>query len=205
MLKLNKAYRYTRTEWQHVSTILIPYVRLYGGQKGWDKADNATKDLKNSISEFTLVQQDCRCAYCEALITGGAQLDHFVPKQLHPEFCYEPKNLLTSCAVCNMYIKSAEDTIILPVKRRYEQNQFTIVHPYFNDPNVHIKYTNEDRVIIDRNNSTNLGKATIDFFGLNNYPAYAIRAQQFGDMEKYPIDSIKLAKICSAYKRNKKV
>lgn len=74
MLKLNKAYRYTRTEWQHVSTILIPYVRLYGGQKGWDKADNATKDLKNSISEFTLVQQDCRCAYCEALITGGAQL-----------------------------------------------------------------------------------------------------------------------------------
>ena len=134
MLKLNKAYRYTRTEWQHVSTILIPYVRLYGGQKGWDKADNATKDLKNSISEFTLVQQDCRCAYCETLIPGGAQLDHFVPKQLHPEFCYEPKNLLTSCAVCNMYIKNAEDTIILPVKRRYEQNQFTIVHPYFNDP-----------------------------------------------------------------------
>ena len=68
-----------------------------------------------------------------------------------------------------------------------------------------IKYTNEDRVIIDRNNSTNLGKATIDFFGLNNYPAYARRAQQFGNMEKYPIDSIKLAKVCSAYKRTKKV
>ena len=120
MLKLNKPYRYTQAEWQHVSTILIPYVRLHGGQKGWDKADNVTKDLKNRISEFTLIQQECRCAYCEAFIPGGAQLDHFVPKQLHPEFCYEPKNLITSCAVCNMYIKNAGDTIALPAKRRYE-------------------------------------------------------------------------------------
>lgn len=204
MLKLNKPYRYSQAEWQHVSTILIPYVRLHGGQKGWDKADNVTKDLKNRISEFTLIQQECRCAYCEAFIPGGAQLDHFVPKQLHPEFCYEPKNLITSCAVCNMYIKNAGDTIALPAKRRYEQNQFTIVHPYFNDPDIHIKYTNEDRVVIDRSNSTNLGKATIDFLGLNDYPAYAKRAQQFGDMGKYPIDFIKCAKACSAYKRKKK-
>lgn len=164
MLKLNKPYRYSQAEWQHVSTILIPYVRLHGGQKGWDKADNVTKDLN----------------------------------------CYEPKNLITSCAVCNMYIKNAGNTIALPAKRRYEQNQFTIVHPYFNDPDIHIKYTNEDRVVIDRSNSTNLGKATIDFLGLNDYPAYAQRAQQFGDMGKYPIDFIKWAKACSAYKRKKK-
>ena len=50
MLKLNKPYRYNRNEWQHVSTILIPYVRANGGQKGWEKADNTTKDIKNSIS-----------------------------------------------------------------------------------------------------------------------------------------------------------
>lgn len=205
MLKLNKFYRYTQAEWLHVSTILIPYVTKHGGQKGWNKADKATKDLKNSISEFTLAHQDCKCVYCENLITGGAQLEHFVPKQLYPQFCYEPKNLLTSCPVCNMYTKNAGDTIVLPVKRRYEQNQFTIVHPYFNDPNIHIKYINDDRVIIDRNSSTDLGKATIDFLGLNEYPAYTRRAQQFGDLKKYPIDYLKLAKTCSAYKRKKKV
>ena len=204
MLKLNKPYRYNRNEWQHVSTILIPYVRANGGQKGWEKADNTTKDIKNSISEYTLIQQNNRCAYCENFITGGAQLDHIVPKQLHPEFCYEPKNLLTSCAVCNMYIKNAGDTIESPVIRRYEQNRFKIVHPYFNDPDMHIKYTNEDKVIIDKNASTELGKATIDFFHLNDYPSYAKRAKQFGDKEKYPIDLIKLAKACSAYKRIKK-
>ena len=203
MLKISKPYKFSKAEWVHVSTVLIPYVRANGGQKGWEKGDNATKDLKNAISEHTLKTQGNLCAYCEDLITGGAQLDHIVPKQLHSEFCYEPKNLLSSCAVCNMYIKNAGDTIVVPVKKRYEQNRFTIVHPYFNDPDVHIKYTNADKVVIDRKNSTELGKATIDFFHMNDYPAYCKRANRFGDKSKYPIDAIKLAKACSAYKRNR--
>lgn len=201
MLKLKRPYKFSKAEWQHVSTILIPYARANGGHKGWGKSDNATKDLKNRISKYTLIQQANRCVYCEDFITYGSQLDHIVPKQLHPDFCYEPKNIVTSCPVCNMYIKNAEDTIKEPIMKRYEQNQFTIVHPYFNDPNVHIKYLNEDKVIIDKNSSTALGKATIDFFRLNEYPAYCKRAKQFGDTKKYPIDAIKLAKICSAYKR----
>lgn len=201
MLKLDKPYRFSKEEWQHVSSVLLPYVRVNGGKKGWEKGDYNSKDLRNKISEFTLIHQGNKCAYCEDFITGGAQLDHIVPKQLHSEFCYEPKNLLTSCAVCNMYVKNAGDTIITPVKRRYEQNTFTIVHPYFNNPDIHIKYTNEDKVVVDRNNSSTLGKATIDFFHLNDYPAYCKRAQRFGDLKKYPIDFIKLAKACSAYKR----
>jgi uncharacterized protein (TIGR02646 family) len=201
MLKLKRPYKFSRTEWQHVSTVLIPYVRANGGEKGWKKRDNATLDLKNSMSEYTLNQQKCKCAYCEDLITGGAQLDHVVPKQLHPEFCYEPKNLLTSCAVCNMYIKNAGDTIKQPVKRRYEKNKFLIVHPYFDDPDDHIKFINEDKVIIDEVGSTALGRDTIAFFHLNDYPAYCKRANQFGDQDKYPIDAVKLAKACSAYKR----
>ena len=204
MLKLSKPYKFSRDEWLHVSTVLIAYVKIHGGKKGWEKADNDTLDLKNSISEYTMRQQDNKCAYCEDLITGGAQLDHLVPKQLHSEFCYEPKNLLTSCAVCNMYIKNGGDTVVVPVTRRYEQNRFTIVHPYFNDPDSHIKFTNEDRVIIDEKNSSELGKATIAFFHLNEYPAYCMRAKLFGDKDQYPIDGERLAKACSAYKRRNK-
>lgn len=201
MLKLRKPYKFSCEEWRHVSTVLMPYARKHGGQKCWTKGDCATKSLKNKISEYTLKQQGCKCAYCEELIFNGAQLDHIVPKQLHSEFCYEPKNLLTSCSVCNMYVKNAEDTIEEPIVLRYEKNRFKIVHPYFNDPDIHIKYINEDKVIIDTNNSSDLGKATIDFFHLNDYPAYCKRANQFKDLEKYPIDAIKLAKACSAYKR----
>ena len=201
MLKLTKPYKLSKTEWLHVSRVLHPYVRIHGGKKGWEKGDNATKDLKNHISEYTLLNQRNQCVYCEDLITGGAQLDHIVPKQLHSEFCYEPKNLVSSCAVCNLYIKNGEDTIKLPVKKRYNQNIFTIVHPYFNDPDVHIKFINNDRVVIDINSCTELGRATVDFFHLNDYPAYCKRADRFHDFQKYPIDAIKLAKACSAYKR----
>lgn len=203
MLKLNqkKPYRFTKDEWQHVSRVLIPYVKLYDGEQGWAKSDNKTKDLKHRISEYTLLQQDQRCAYCEEFMVAGIQLDHIVPKQLHPEYCYEPKNLVSCCAVCNLYIKNADDTVVVPLQHRYEQNKFKIVHPYFNDPDVHIKYTNEDRVIVDRKRSTNLGKATIDFFEMDKYPATCKRAMRFGDFKKYPIDFIRLAKECSAYKR----
>lgn len=201
MLKLTRPYKFSKDEWKHVSTVLQPYIIANGAKKGWEKGDNTTKDLKNKISEHTLLYQGCKCAYCEDLITGGAQLDHVVPKQLHPEFCFEPKNLLTACAVCNMYIKNSGDTIKKPIMRRYEQNHFLIVHPYFNDPNVHIKFLNEDKVIIDTNKSTSLGKATIEFFHLNDYPAYCKRANKFNDISKYPIDAIELAKKCSAYKR----
>lgn len=204
MLKLRRPYKFSRAEWHHVSTVLIPYVEIHGGAEGWEKGDNATKDLKNRISEYTLIRQRCKCAYCEDLITGGAQLDHVVPKQLHPEFCYEPKNLLTSCAVCNMYIKNAGDTVKAPVRRRYEKNEFTIVHPYFDDPDEHIRFINDDRVVIDEAGSSDLGKATITFFHLNDYPAYCMRAKLFGDLKKYPIDEVKLAKACSAYKRKNK-
>jgi hypothetical protein len=100
-----------------------------------------------------------------------------------------------------MYIKNAGDTIKPPVKRGYEKNKFLIVHPYFEDPDEHIKFTNEDKVIIDEAGSTALGRDTIRFFHLNDYPAYCKRANQFGDQEKYPIDAVKLAKACSAYKR----
>ena len=158
-------------------------------------------DLKNRISEYTLIQQNNRCVYCEEPMYGGVQLDHIVPKQIHSVFCYEPKNLVSSCAVCNMYIKNSGDTVVVPLKRRYEQNVFKIVHPYLNNPDVHIKFINADRVIIDTNGSTDLGKATIDFFHLNDYPAYCQRAQRCADLKKYPIDQIKLAKACSAYKR----
>lgn len=201
MLRIDKPYTFSRAEWLHVSSVLSPYISINGGIKGWEKGDNATKDLKNSISKYTLLKQGNRCAYCEDFITRGAQLDHIVPKHSHPEFCFEPKNLITSCAVCNLYIKNAGDTITTPVKRRYEQNVFTIVHPYFNNPDVHIKYINEDRIVIDINRCTNLGRNTIVFFHLNDYPAYCKRAERFGNMVKYPIDWIKLAQECSTYKR----
>lgn len=200
MLKLRRPYKFNKAEWQHVSGVLDPYVKAKGVEKGWKKADKNTLALKNKISNHTIRQQVSRCVYCEGFMIRGIQLDHIAPKTLHPDYCFEPKNLVSSCAVCNMYVKNAGDTIVAPKQVRYDKNQFTIVHPYFNDPDIHIRFTNADKVIIDYINSSPLGKATIDFFHLNDYPSYCLRAKRLGDEKKYPIDYIRLAQITSTYK-----
>lgn len=206
MLKLSKPYNYTKDEWQHVNTVLRPYAQANSGKKAWEKSDNQTNAIKNNISTHTLIQQNCRCAYCESIITGGAQLDHFLPKQEYKEYCYEPKNLLTGCTVCNMYLKKAGDPLVPPKVARYEQNKFRIVHPYFNDPSFHIKYINDDRIHIDINNCTTLGKETVDIFNMDTLQAEAQRsinltverALKNGDIT---IDILKLARVVSTYKK----
>lgn len=40
-----------------------------------------------------------RCPFCG--ISESSTLDHYLPKEQHPEFSVFPKNLVPSCAVCN--------------------------------------------------------------------------------------------------------
>lgn len=40
-----------------------------------------------------------RCPFCG--ISELSTLDHYLPKELYPEFSVFPKNLVPSCAVCN--------------------------------------------------------------------------------------------------------
>ena len=200
MLKLEKPYKLLKDEWQHVSTVLKPYALLYGGKKAWNKGDDATRKLKNRISTYTLLMQKGRCAYCEDLISHGAQLDHIAPKAKYPQYCYEPKNLVTTCPSCNMYLKNDDDTIMGNCSSRYNHNIFSIVHPYINNPDIHIKFTNEDRVCIDEANCTALGLNTIRKLHLNDYPSYCKRAILFDNGRRYPVDYQRYARECSSYK-----
>lgn len=206
MLKLSKPYNYTKDEWQHVNTVLRPYAQAKGGKKAWEKSDNKTNAIKNNISAHTLNQQDSRCVYCESIITGGAQLDHFLPKQEYKEYCYEPKNLITACTICNMYLKNAGDPLVPPKVNRYEQNKFRIIHPYLNDPSFHIKYVNNDRIHIDIKNCSQLGKETIRILSMNTYQAEIQRSinltfEKAVASGEATIDSLKLARAVTTYKR----
>ena len=49
--------------------------------------------------------------------------------------------------------------------RNYNQCTFLIVHPFFDNPNLEIVFSDPDRVYFDRTNCTQKGKDTIDFFG----------------------------------------
>ena len=90
-------------------------------------------NIKHKISTHTLQNQGCRCAYCERILErGGVQIEHIAPKDSNENFCYEPYNLVSSCGICNAIAnKGAKDTILPPKNNNYVNNNFKIVHPYF--------------------------------------------------------------------------
>lgn len=44
-----------------------------------------------------------KCAFCESKIThvDYGQIEHFKPKSLYPDLCFEWNNFLLSCSICN--------------------------------------------------------------------------------------------------------
>lgn len=174
MLNLNNPVRYSIAEQQHVTSILKPM-----GSQGWDDQKKATKNLKNKISTHTLTEQKCRCAYCESLLVKGASdIEHIADKGTYGEFCYEPCNLVTACTSCNSPSnKGTKDTIVHPENRsNYTMNQFTIVHPYLDNPDDHIKYQDKKRIMFDLPNCTQKGLETIKVFNWDQHWAYLARA-----------------------------
>ncbi|TWX37140.1 hypothetical protein ES689_10690 [Frigoribacterium sp. ACAM 257] len=68
-------------------------------------------------------------------------IDHFVPKSGDhgiPDWTFESANLLVACASCNMGSKGQSNTLSRPHTTDYSRNTFTVFHPYFDDPSLHI-------------------------------------------------------------------
>lgn len=137
------------------------------GHESWRRF----KSLKHRLSEFTLQQQNGRCAYCETLLRkGDLHLEHFIPKAKCTAYTFEPQNIFTSCGACNSpAVKPDIGIAVMPYNDNvYELNIFKIVHPYLHNPDDHIKYKGKNRVMFDKKKCTSLGLATIRFFKWDN-------------------------------------
>lgn len=170
MLNLIDPIRYTPEENDHVVKVLEPQKK-----DGWKDQKGKTVALKNRISSHTIIAQGGRCAYCESMLLGGAHaIEHIAPKGLYGEFCFEPYNLVTACNSCNSTSNKGEkDTLKRPVNLiDYTANRFKIVHPYFDDPNQHFKYLDEDKTVFDEPNCSDEAKETIKMFNWNTQWAY---------------------------------
>lgn len=196
MLKLNNPVTFSVDEQTHITNVLKPM-----GKDGWSKHDAETNNIKHKISEHTLQIQNCRCAYCERILEkGGVQIEHIAPKSLHGEFCYEPYNLVSSCGICNATVnKGTQDTIRPPKNAIYQNNQFKIVHPYFDDPDMHIKYQDQAKTIFDKTLSTPKGIATINFFDWDTLNAYIARIT-IAASKSIPLNIAQLISEISVYK-----
>ncbi len=170
MLNLIATVVFSKYEDDHISRVLqmknAKGSNLTGGQM-WDKGDVKTKDIKRHVSKHCLEHQRCKCAYCETLLQkGGNFIEHFAPKGLYREFTFEPQNLCVACGRCNSTsIKGERDTISSkPVRNRYIDNEFTIVHPYLDNTDEHIVFDDDTRTTFDKERCSEKGIATIDFF-----------------------------------------
>ena len=83
-----------------------------GSQNCWN--DDELEALRHSMKRHYIEQQRRRCAYCNKTYPTGHlrawDLDHIIPKDTHPQFTFEPLNLVASCIECNGW-KSTRPTI----------------------------------------------------------------------------------------------
>lgn len=177
MLNITKIYQYSKQEAIHVQEVVDS--RIAEGKDPWNDKKKATQELKTKIREFLDAEQDGRCVFCEMpLVRAGKHIEHFIARQIIREFAFEPKNLFLSCPSCNSRaVKDDKGIIEEPGNKSvYEKNKFLVVHPYLHNPDEHIVFLDDERVIFDESKCTSLGLNTISVFKWNEPAAIKDRA-----------------------------
>lgn len=196
MLKLSNPIVFTQDEQNVISTVMA------SGKSGpnmWKEA--VLRPIKHRISQHTLEEQGCRCAFCEALLVQGTTaIEHIAPKGKHPKFTFEPLNLVSACGRCNSTtIKGQKETIIQPENTHYSKNSFLIVHPRLDGQDVDIKFTDDTRIAFDKQNCTQKGLDTIAFFHWDDEDARLTRLLN-AKRANIPINIQQYAALVSTYK-----
>ena len=196
MLKLSNPIVFTQDEQNVISAVMA------SGRSGSDMwKEDVLKFIKHRISQHTLEEQSCRCAFCEALLVQGTTaIEHIAPKGKHPQFTFEPLNLVSACGRCNSAaIKGQKETIILPVNADYCKNSFVIVHPRLDGQDVDIKFTDDTRIAFDKQNCTQKGLDTITFFHWDDEDARLSRLLN-ANRANIPMNIQQYAALVSTYK-----
>lgn len=167
----------------------------------WSKI---SRKVKNEISKKLLYNQNLQCAYCQRyLYTESHQIDHFAPKKLNPEFSFIPNNLFYSCGFCNSAsIKGSKPTVLL-LHNQYNLTTFSIVHPYVDDVDLEIVYSDVDRITFDMAACTPKGLNTISFFKFDELPMTMFRSKKLLYERQNPLTTNEqkaLIAKCIAYK-----
>lgn len=177
MLNLEKSIRYTINE----ATMLSELDLTQG--KGWEKQTNKMKKLKKRLRKRLFVLQKGRCVYCgnSLFVTSALEIEHIAPKgkELYPEFTFNCRNLVAACSFCNGCYKKHDKDIISKHDANYEECEFKIVHPYLDNPDEHIYWVDEKKVLINSASSSDKGKFTISLFGLEDSVQTLQRAKDY--------------------------
>jgi uncharacterized protein (TIGR02646 family) len=155
----------------------------------WDNPPNdEIRNIKNAVrQQLTLTQ--VKCSYCGLKLNGTSkgEIEHIAPKATgfrHPEFTFTLENLTFSCHWCNTSEKKGTKDTIRVKSNSYSNCQFNLVHPYFDDPNDHYEWTDNNlEILIQVKNNSQKAEFSIDMFKLatpemNEHRAMQIRFEQ---------------------------
>lgn len=125
--------------------------------KPWGIQTAELKVIKQKIKEHLLIAQEYNCAFCSCRLNvgGRAEIEHIAPKaeKLYPEFTFHERNLVLACQNCNSSSKKGPKNVIVKFSRVYKNCEFSIVHPYFDNPDDHYGWVNGVKIVIILNTS----------------------------------------------------
>jgi len=144
----------------------------------WKHGDGVKIDaLKAHISEELNKKQEPYCAYCgmRLNLTSNDQIEHIAPKgpNRYSRFMFEKSNLILACSLCNGFEKKEKKenmNTISKLNAVYENCQFNIVHPYFDNPEVHLDLGDPLHKKITIKSITLKGQKSITVFKLDEEP-----------------------------------
>lgn len=152
--------------------------------KRWDGKAKAVASFKKSILGEGLVIQSGKCCWCMLPVSADgrrtAHRDHIAPKAKYPEWTFLPINLVIACEYCNGFaVKGDIDTVEITANN-YKDCVFHVVHPYLDDPSLHLSFISEeeDTKILIKSSSTK-GTWTIESLKLDTPGATTERAKEY--------------------------
>lgn len=149
-----------------------------------DWKEGKLEDFKHRVRKFYAKAQNYKCAYCRmdvSLSTSYFEIEHIVPKSIHPEWMYEPLNLCVVCSICNS-VKNDKEVLLEPKNTELptKSADYLIVHPHMDNYFDHIDIV--DGLVYK--GLTPKGVKTIEICKLTRTELLAERAKLFIKLEQ---------------------
>jgi uncharacterized protein (TIGR02646 family) len=148
----------------------------------WDKPSNALIPIKVKI-RTQLEESQTSCSYCGLKLKGTSkgEIEHIAAKASFrfPQFTFTLDNLVLACNWCNRPEKKGSKSTIAVLRPAYSECEFNLVHPYFDNPDEHYKWTdNATQILIQIKNNSTKAVFSIEMFGLDTPEMNEHRASQ---------------------------
>ncbi len=159
---------------------LFEYAKTTRAKDPWAGGTALSKAFKKNVTSLLLTEQSKRCAYCGGrLFEKRPHRDHVAPKEKYRKWMFWPENLVLACFACNTDLKATFDPVIKE-GATYRLTEFSIVHPYLDEPTHHINYAAAGlNILISPVNNSPKGLKTIQIFDLTNPERAKQRAKDF--------------------------